>query len=212
MDSRIKNFCSNLHDKKGDNHIIFLDTGAIIDIETWVRRYRIKDKSHDINMWYNGIRADKKILVTPQILGEVRDHHYHHKINGRPEISRESYDLAQKFYQEYLKFKKECKCSVHDIEQIRYDAYWATKLTFEGDEKKEVIDPMSNADIELIVNSVAAKHLCSTKDNPVTGMTILSSDRHIHDTIKMLRGEHDKYDRSYTGFNYQGIHSLCLRK
>lgn len=200
-----------MHDNKGDNHIIFLDTGAIIDIDTWVRRYRIKDKSHTVHSWYDAIEKDKTVLLTPLVLEEVMQHHIYHKINGIPEISKESIAYAEKYFTNFQNFYSKLS-HPESIDNVRYDAYWATKLAFDDDQKKGEIDQISRTDIDLLISSIEVKHSLDDNLREISDVTVISPDRHIHDTLNLLSGRHHKYDANYTEFDYKNIEALCLRK
>ena len=207
---------------------IFLDTGAIIDIENGFT-YKINGHkflasrpsssgifemssidscSKPSELFAHFQKLPYQFLVTPEVFEEVRQHHYHHRHNGKPEISKESLYYIENFLSDYSLcrrlFRDKCQIPFGDsfvsrtLDHIGYDTHWASMLAFPLNHKKFYIDPISRPDRGLITAALGARYLGDFQN-----VVIISPDSHILDTVRILSGRHPNAFSNYSALMQQ---------
>jgi len=211
MERRLSNLVKNIKKDSGDHPLVFLDTGAVIDFENELKLWRQNDKSRNSTQWYHLLSKDLPIFITEGAMSEVTKHHEHHKINGRPEISAETYDLVNKYHEDYCKFLKEISDPKRDLDQVRFDTYWASELSFREDYKKGVLDVISNIDRETVETAAWMRYVSNPKDKGVTSSIILSPDKHLDETVATLTDKNMVLTEIHGKFAYDNIKVLTSR-
>jgi hypothetical protein len=216
LEDRIEKLAGKILD--GSSEVfVFLDAGAIIDFEREIDMWRIKDKKVNSSTFYDSLLSyGFPIFVTPGVMTEVGIHHRNHRLNGKSEISCDTYDFAEYFSRHYDAFLKQAKPTI-PLDQVRYDSYWASQFAFDEGHKKREIDPISDNDLELVSSAVWAKNCRVLSHDPtakvfdynskvVERIAVLSPDDHVLQTIKVLNDQDPEIsDR----FGYNGIE--CIR-
>lgn len=176
---------------KGDTSLVFLDTGAVIDFEVEIiGTSRLKDKSFSPSTFYSLLqRRLPKIFVTEHALQEIHRHQLH-RISRHPEISSETFDIVFQMHVDYIDFIRQISAVGRDLEQVRYDVYWAGKMAFEADHKKCCKDPISLPDREQIAAALWCRYTYGLNshgnERPVTSSVIISPDCHFTRTVEFL--------------------------
>ena len=137
---RLDRLAGRMKKSAGNTCAVFLDTGAIIDFEREIERWKLKDSRVTPYDFYQDLTSRRMPLyVTVPICGEVLFHHKNHKLSGSPEISGETVELIMSMHQNYLDMLKRERVALRDSEQVGYDTYWASKMVFEeGKSYKDV--------------------------------------------------------------------------
>lgn len=204
LDNRVNVLARRILDSSGNNPITFFDTGAIIDFEKEVsRNLRLIDKRITPSTFYESFRKKvHPIFVTEHVMEEVVAHNKYHKLNEIPEISNETFNIVTGMHRDYCEFLRSISSNGLDIEQVRYDVYWAGKMAFDLEHKKCCRDPISRVDREQLAAALWAKYSCvqdnSGKDRCVSSSIIVSPDCHLVGTTKILLSDHE-FNSGYHG-------------
>ncbi len=174
--------------------IIFLDTGAIIDICRSANEEQMKQKNKK-DFPLNELYADHflmnlagkyQTLVSPLTSAEV-NRHYHVKLNGNTkEIKETMHPLIDKFSTDYKRLNKFVLGNVPD-DSDRYKVYWATKLSCIENGKKN-LEGFSDVDKEILDNAILFSKYFFKEDRKADPVAIFSSDEHIFKGVEMLNG------------------------
>lgn len=228
LEHKVKSITSSIRKSGGNNPIVLFDTGAIIDFERIIDESRLKDKDADYSSFYGYmVRTGFPLFVTPGVYDEVENHRKHVSISGRPEISGVTGSVIEGMRINYFDACQTIDTTLGDPERLRHDAYWASHFAFHHEErwvnsksknrhKKAYGDPISAVDRELIGQALVLR-LMMPVDKPheyveekhCTGVVILSPDRHIRDSIKVLTDQHPDVEER---FGYKGIHVVSSRE
>jgi hypothetical protein len=207
----------------GDYPVVFLDTGAIILWENWLRKLRSADSSLDTEKFFNELnliasRTNSNIYVPSGILEEIESHNKNNRINGFAEISDDAFNYARNFNQRYSDFLEFTK-NFRDPGKIKLDTYWVTKFCFEKGHKKNEIDPVSLSDRELISSALLSRYayVSETEMYPekrVTGSVIFSTDSHISRAIEVLTDRDREFIEKYSDqiFGYEGLDCFLMEQ
>lgn len=187
--TKLSRLTSQIRSELGEEPIALVDTGAVIDLERF-REQRIKGRGFSVDEVYSVFRkAGIPLYVTSEVLGEVEDHHSHYTLNGsgHPEISREANEAVRRMHANWVEFLAN-GVPAGDLDQARYDAYFAAFEAFEEGHKKRELDLPSSTDRELIAAALWTPYFCSSAldSSQPSGVAVLSSDAHIINTIKFL--------------------------
>lgn len=196
MGKRIEGLVKLICREAGSNPIVFLDTGAVLDFEQESQGWRLNDSKLTTNNFYNGLSERlRNMYITGDILEEILNHHENHKINGRKEVSKETYEHASRMFLDYLDFMREADFpDDFDFENVRHDVYWAGHLSFNPDHKKCYQDSISDNDRQLIADALATKYLIGNAAGDKTGTVIVSPDCHYSKTVDLLMGRHPEHN------------------
>lgn len=206
MDDMIKYLSCQIKKVGGKNPIVFLDAGAVIDFEKWIKQAKLKDSSLTSDHFYGSLgRQGFPLFLTEHNLEEVEAHHIDHKIGGRPEIGPRTMDISKKMYSGYMDFLKNAVPTL-SIDNVRLDTFWASRLAFPEDHKKSEQDPMSYNDRELVASSVWSRYV--DHSHLPTGVVILSPDAHVIETTRVLT---DSRSDISDKFGYGGVSVLSTR-
>lgn len=211
MKDRITRFRKLMLQHAGSNPLFFLDTGAIIDFEKEVKRWKLKDNRYNTRDYYAELSRGLQIYVTEKVIGEVARHHEHHFVNGFPEISQETMDIVSRFHSEYCRFLKEISINTADFERVRWDSYWACHFTFPEGCKKSYIDPISCTDRETVETAIWARYALDSNRNPITSSTVISPDEHLIESIRTLTDQNSELLEKIGAFGYVNVRVLTSR-
>ena len=221
MDERVRKLVKRMRDASGrrdlSGFLMFLDTSAIIDSEGEVKRWRASDSAADINGLYERLYqalGDGRfpIFVTGEVLTEVRAHHENSRLNGRPEVSAENFEIASRAHEAYHDFLLHVAHREREFDQVRYDTYWASKLAFSGDEKKGERDPIARTDRELLAAALYARYCVRSEAGilrPAEGVIVLSADDHLKGTLDVLTDR--TANQEGIKFGYGGVYVVRSR-
>jgi hypothetical protein len=210
MEDRVERLVERVLKDSGDNPIVFLDTGAIIDFEKEVlRRWKLVDSSATTPKFYNLMANNGfPIYVTDHIYGgEVVRHQQCNSLNGNPEISHDTFEIVTDMHNAYCNFLRSIDGNAFDIEEVRYATYTAGLEAFEEGHKKKCIDPISRVDRELVASALWARYATlpsvdSIESKPISTSTIVSPDCHISGTSKVLMSKE---------YGYEGLRTISSR-
>lgn len=193
----------------GENPVIFLDTGAVIDFEKEMARWRLKDKRVSPDFFYKELqnRTGKiPFFVTELTQNEILKHYKFHSVNGNHEISPETFEITTAMHGDYCGHLRNVIHNFREIEQVRYDTYWAGHMAFDKNHKKSLIDPISLEDRALIASALWTRYTSvpgkMRVEVPISGSIIISPDEHISEVTRVLNS--DK-------FNYNGLEVVSSR-
>lgn len=228
LEKKVNSLVSSIKQSGGDNPIVLFDTGAIIDFERLIESLWLKDKKADHSSFYGYlINTGFPLFVTPNIYGEIEMHRKNVTISGRPEISNITSLIVDSMLENHFNSCLNIDANQIDVDRLRMDAYWASYFAFHREEqgngkqvknffKKAYSDPISVGDRELISQSLVLRAgLPIDKPNeyvperPCTGVVILSPDRHIRDSVKVLTDSHPYVEEK---FGYRGISVVSSRE
>lgn len=181
-----KKLLSEIKKNVGENPLVFLDTGAVIDFEKDLKVWRRKYGAEMNHLLYGKLTENFPIFVTEHTLREIVKHNKDHIINGSKEISDLTLERMQGYHEDYCSFVKQADF-MESVGQIGLDVFWANKLAFKDNKKKRERDPMSYEDRKLLENALFLRYAIDSNGKPITSSTILSPDRHISGTIKVLK-------------------------
>ena len=226
MKTRVGSLVERIKESTGDNWIVLLDTGAIIDFEREVAQFKLKNPKLSTVDFYKSLFDELgSLYVNDSVLKEVAAHNERHFINGSPEISLATFMAIAKMRKMYDDLIGIGNPSL-DLEKAKYDTYWASKYSFEEGHKKQAKDPISHVDRETIASALYLKNLflptleSDSQYKIVSGVAILSPDSHIAKTVEVLLGENfDAMERlkDFTAnnkdwrFGYNGIKVINSR-
>lgn len=208
---RLEKLIRNVKSDLGSEAFMFLDTGAIIDLEE-ERRRMINGQSKSALEIFNLFRDNGlPLFVISEILSEVYDHTNYYSLNGKggnPEICSETYREVLEMHRRWCNFMAESRPN-RSLDEVRYAVYLGSHAAFAEEEKKKVIDPMSAVDRELVTSGLWARHLCNNQfiSGFPTGVAILTSDDHVQRTTDFLTSAHIP-DR----LRYRGIKTYNTRR
>ncbi|MEI6731189.1 MAG: hypothetical protein WCK90_00760 [archaeon] len=206
MDKMVKYVSERIKSLGGKNPIVFLDAGAVIDFEKWIKQAKLKNSSLTPDHFYGALNSQGfSVFLTEHALEEVETHHIDHKIGGRPEVGPRTMDISRKLHSNYMDFLKNAVPTL-SIDNVRLDTFWASRLAFPEDHKKSEQDPMSYNDRELVASSVWSRYVDHA--HAPTGVVILSPDAHVIETTRILTDS--RYDVS-DKFGYGGVSVLSTR-
>jgi len=218
MEGRIEKLLKRMNYEQGKKVLVFLDTGAIIDAEEELAKYKLYNSGAQIEKIYNSLlgRGLNLFVISP-VFGEVLSHHNCNKVNGRAEISKQNFEIVSNLQSAYENFLQNIKNNDKDeIDAVRRDVYWASVFAFEEDKKKGERDPISHVDRELISSAAWARyaHVPFYSKNANGGIEtvvqkpdeviVLSPDSHVEKTITMM-------SINQLGLNYEGIRTVSSR-
>jgi len=211
MEKRLEKFVGNIGDGVGDNPLVFLDTGAVIDFERELEFWKLRSHDYNSSRWYSNLGKGLPLFVTEEAMKEITRHHEKFRINNRPEISEETFGIVQGFHENYCKFLKEMSMNPKSLDQVRFDTYWASKLAFKDDYKKGVLDVISPSDREMISTAVWLRYALDKNNRDITSCRVLSPDSHLKTTIEALTDQNrDIYDQ-FGEFGYNNIRVVSSR-
>jgi hypothetical protein len=185
--------------------IIILDTSAVIDIE----KFFVRNKRDTAVSCFDKIAqvvGNATFIVPKCVYAEIGEHHKHHKVGKRKEISNETYGFITSCYQETGNQDALINPLVTIADDLRY---LIRSLYFENiDEKKLNRDPISCADWDLVDQAIylariSEMYLGKTLDQRVSledspknvdldkvpnpfKIAVLSSDKHIYFPLELL--------------------------
>ncbi len=228
LEHKVKSITSSIRKSGGNNPIVLFDTSAIIDFERIIDESRLKDRDADPSSFYGYmVRTGFPLFVTPGVYEEVENHRKHVSISGRPEISGVTGSVTEGMRINYFDACQKIDAALDDPERLRHDAYWASHLAFHHEEhgvtrksknlhKKAYGDPISAVDRELIGQALVLRQMMPidkpydhVEERPCTGVVILSPDRHVHDSVRVLTDQHPDVEER---FGYSGIHVVSSRE
>lgn len=173
--------------------IVFLDTGAIIDISKSAREEEMRQKGKR-NMPMQEIYADHflmnfagkyQTLVSPLTHSEINKH-YCVTFNGNTkEIHEAICPLVDKFLIDYKRLKEFVFRNVPD-DTDKYNIYWTTKFCCVENEKKD-LEGFSDVDREILDNAVLFSKYFSKDGKGASPVAVFSSDEHIFKGVEMLK-------------------------
>lgn len=212
LQERLNRLVVTIKDLGGTKPVVFLDTGAIIDFDREIcKKWRLSDSQANVQLFYRHLtQQGLPLFVTEGTLSEVILHHTRHRINGRPEISSDSFRSVLGMHADYCEFLRNLAGVALDPETVRYDVYWASKIAFPPEHKKNCLDPISKADRDLVAEALWARYTSSPPSilkthepgpkygmgpaEQITGSVIISPDSHIHQTVRVLWDEPFDYN------------------
>jgi len=204
MEPRIYQLMPKIRQNGGDNPIVFLDTGAIIDFEKEARLWHRKDPSYG-SKWYEELTKSFRTFISEGAMRETSRHHKECLVNRYPEISCETHEIMASLHQNYCKFLKEIKPGSINFDTARFDTYWASALSFENNEKKGVLDIISNVDKETVETATFLRYAFDPYNQPITSCTIISPDDHLVETVKTLTDGNPEVRIKFGDFGYNNI-------
>jgi hypothetical protein len=132
-------------------------------------------------------------------------------------------------YLNYQRFMRNvAESNLRDIEDIRYDVHWATKLAFDPWHKKICDDVISRADKALIASAIWTRYASLSRQAVVAdlffdnsqgdgstkfldGVVIVSPDSHVSETVKVLTDHTIWPDCQDPLFTYDSIKVVSSR-
>lgn len=195
----------------GNSAVIVLDTGGLIDIVHATRNYSLngngkKEKNPNYEKatsFLKYISEKVPVIITPKTYQEIQDHG-RMKLNSHiTELSPKVVDFSLKVMTDSARFIEETIPEL-SMDDIRYDAYWASKEGCIGNPKKDA-EGCSDADKEIL--SIAA-YLSKCKvvesvPKKINKVLVISSDAHIIQGTEFLK-------RGFDG-KYSGIVPISTR-
>ena len=173
--------------------IIFLDTGAIIDICQSAREEQMRQKGKGV-IPLNETYADHflmnfagryQTLISPLTYQEINKH-YCVKLNGNTkEIKETVCPLIDKFLKDYERLNEFVSGNFYD-DSDRYNVYWVTKFSCIENEKKNS-EGFSFVDREILDNAILFSKYFSKEGKTAEPIAIFSSDGHIFKGVEMLK-------------------------
>jgi hypothetical protein len=205
VEERADVIAGRILEKAVGDYLVFLDCGAILDIEKDVmRRAKLDDSSASPSRFYTRLNERTfPIFVTDHIFSELITHHKSHTLCGNPEVSAETFELVSEMHKKYCDFLRGVDGGRHDSEQVRYHAYWAGQLAFKEGHKKKCRDPISRNDRELVASALWARYAFEEIDSSdvrieYDSAVIVSPDCHVSGASEFLM-ERPEFD--YTGLS-----------
>lgn len=227
MNEYLKLLASGIRKGSGNNFLVFLDTSAILDFEDYSRTWRVEDRSHKPAAFYESLmRAGFPVYINKQVLKEVRKHHEKNRIGNSREVSAETMEFAQKMYSDYHEFLQVLVAgNPKEIEDIRYDVYWASKLAFSDDHKKVNGDRISLVDRSLVTAAVWSRYVVLDDNAGLTNplfdtpnqsksidhVVVVSADSHISETLRVLTDHTIWPDHQDPLYTYDSIRAVDCR-
>lgn len=223
LERRIFSLIENIFLHAGANPIVFLDSGALIDFDSEARRWRLVPDYRDmtperfyltINTTLAKSKSNNVFFMTPENHEELQNHYENHFLNGRSEVSRDTFEFGSESYLLFRKFMENIHFNENDFDRFSYDLYWASKMAFGNGHKKSCLDCISLADKELL--NYALYFSQAITNNLVfgyTGVCVISPDSHILETIKVISGESHscKLPDIENNYNYKLLKGVSSR-
>ena len=113
-------------------------------------------------------------------------------------------------HRDYCKFLQHVEIKGKDIEQIRFDTYWAGKLGFTPEHKKSWRDPVSQEDKDLVASAVWARYAELPNQKP-SRVAIISPDTHISRLVTCLTNKDTDFREQNGAMDYEGIKVIRSR-
>jgi len=207
FDRRLNKLAGKILVFAGENPLVFLDTGAIIDFEREIDRWKLAGLKISPVEFYKELfkRIGRTpVYVTEHIYNESMVHNQHHVINGKREISDGTIDFISGLHSDYCSFLRDVQNNPYFYDNLRYHTYWAGKMAFDKYHKKNCLDPMSFADRELVSSALWARYASFLKGGnevDVTSSVIISPDCHVSEVSKVL----------VQNFGYDGLEVVSSR-
>ena len=196
---RIKRLADRVKENVGDNPVFFFDTCSIIDFEQEIRRWKLIDSDMSPELFYSSLlELISPVFVTDHVYEELINHHHCHRINGNPEISYFTLNVAGDMHRNYCNFLRNVVDSVYEIDFFRYATYSASLEAFAEGHKKQCRDPISRTDRELVASALWSRyafiHDRNFDNKAITTSVIISPDCHIGGISEVLTGARYGYD------------------
>ncbi len=179
----------------GSLPVVVLDTGGLIDIVQSARQYGLNYKNGNRDSKYAKVTSFLKslsertpVIITPKTYQEMQDHGRMMLNAHITELSPRVVDFALQTMLNSQRFMDTLQLERGELDQTRYDAYWASR---EGcnDNKKKHEEGCSDTDKEILsVSAYLSK--CKVLQYPnkrVGQILVLSSDAHILQGIEFLK-------------------------
>jgi|GEM_PF-3362640 hypothetical protein len=188
----------------GENPLIFLDCGAVIDFEKYFYDNSLgvcgKDKPRDCSKYLETLSYTGRVIIPDYMKMELENHRNCQINNGRKEISDKTFDSINRISADSSKIIKHLKPSL-ERDKIGLDVYWATKECFKDNHKKDLCDRISRNDRDLVVDAIHAKN-SKIEGKEITSTLIFSPDYHVLQLVHFLKNP---------DYNYQGIFAFPSR-
>lgn len=170
----------------GARPLVFLDAGAMIHFEKIINTVRKASSNRVGSLDFYGIWLDAcpKTYVTTYVNDEIGRHCDCHFVNGNKEVSDETKSASVKMHKSLINFVREASHQ-KSYQDVRYDVFWASFLSFPQNHKKCNGDRISITDKDLIAACVDSRYTDGT-----TGASIITTDSHINRTVDVLTGKH----------------------
>jgi hypothetical protein len=187
-----------LKNSNTDFPVMLLDTSGVIDIVSASRQYNLINKNGDKNLKYEmpivflkNLAEKTHVIITPKIYQEIQDH-------GRMRLNCHTFELTPKIVDfaldtmtDSIRFISKLNKNI-ELDQARYDAYWASQEGCKENIKKNV-EGCSDADKEIL-STAALLSRCKTNKFPskkISQVIVLSSDAHIIQGAEFLKRSFD---------------------
>ena len=174
--------------------VLVLDTGGLIDITTTLRRYAFSHRTGNRNSRYekttsflNNLSQALSIVITPKTYQEIQNHG-RTRLNGHAiELTPRVVDFALQTMLSSQRFMDTLQLR-GELDQTRYDAYWASKEGCNGNPKKHE-EGCSDTDKEILsVTAYLSKcKMVQGSSRGVGQVLVLSPDAHIIQGTEFLK-------------------------
>lgn len=189
-----------LQNSSGSHPIMILDTGGLIDIVAAMRKHNLNHKNSSRDQRYEKTTVFLKslsekypIIITPRTYKEIQEHGRIRINEHNLEIGPKTVDFALDTMISSIGFVSGLEHKI-ELDQTRYDAYWASTYGCNGNNKKH-LEGCSEADKEIL-STIAC---LSTSKIPTIGkeispVLVISPDKHIILGAELLkRGFEGRY-------------------
>ncbi|MDP4039925.1 MAG: hypothetical protein Q8P57_05095 [Candidatus Pacearchaeota archaeon] len=174
---------------------IFLDTSAIIDIETELENSPCSSP----DFYRSLVNQNYPLFVSNEIFKETKGHYENHRVHGRREISERTFDFVKRMNKAYKSLLSKTIFDPDvDIELLGLNVHLAGRVAFEKGHKKCERDEISYCDLKLVTSALSSRYLLVPSPKKfvvVSGLPIenlnhvvvLSADEHVQATIDLLK-------------------------
>ncbi|MEM3091260.1 MAG: hypothetical protein QXX55_01180 [Candidatus Pacearchaeota archaeon] len=194
----------------GNYPLLVLDTGGLIDFVESIKYYNLicKNGSRDsryesISVFLKHLSENLPMIITPTVYQEICNH-----INFRLgrhlfEIPKKTVDFAFETMENSMRFISRLESKL-EMDTVRYDIYWTSKLCCNGNIKKN-LEGCSDADKEILFTAAYLSQ-CRTeidRRKKIGKVLVISPDEHIIKGVDFLK----------KGFNgkYSNVESISTR-
>lgn len=167
---------------KGEDPLVLLDSGTIIDLEENLRKTGLPQDSAGLLLYAN----PNTYVIVPGVLNELKSHSSM-RINGKVrELEPSTIDVCDTLAQRTQEMIECLKSNTSiDWDTIGYDVWLASQVAFEEGHKKREQDIISSVDREIITTAFYMAQAKPEIDERGR-VTITSPDTHIRNTTNLL--------------------------
>ena len=184
------------HNSDGDSSALVLDTGGLIDILSGIRGHNLSHRATNRDSNYilpssflRKLSEITNVIITPETYKEIYNHRItrlnRHSFEIPPQVVKFSLDAVSKSTR--FMWGLELQLGLDDI---RYDAYWASKECCRHNQKKHD-EGFSEADKEILVTAACLSNSKTenSQGSNISPVIVVSSDSHVIRGSEFLKRE-----------------------